>query len=362
MVVNNVTLESGIERGGRIVYADGLRGLAALWVVLFHASEGGHLSQLKQALPLLVSQAIFDFGHLGVAVFFVLSGFVMFHSVRQTEISPKVAVQTLARRFLRLCPPYWASICFVLFYAALRANLVGEIWFAPSISDIVTHLLYLQYIFESPSFSTVYWTLCLEVQFYVFFVLIVRARTWAHHRGLLGKADFILMGSTALSLPWAFGLLHTPLYPGGFLSFWYAFMLGVMLVAKDSSPTLRMGFYCFLILLVIGAWATSSSFASAALVSAAILWLGNHWKKLRSMLSAKPLQLLGVVSYSLYLTHNQITGAVAFVLKPWLSGSASTEAALLLAIIAACLLAAGIGYFTIERPSIRFSRTIKIRA
>lgn len=59
----------------RVVFADGLRGFAAFWVVLFHLSEGKHLENIKPLIPQSIYAAVFDAGHLGVGIFFVLSGF-----------------------------------------------------------------------------------------------------------------------------------------------------------------------------------------------------------------------------------------------------------------------------------------------
>ena len=47
-----------------------LRGIAASWVLLFHASEGRHIDQLKASIPTL-SPVIFDLGDNGVAIFFL---------------------------------------------------------------------------------------------------------------------------------------------------------------------------------------------------------------------------------------------------------------------------------------------------
>ena len=107
----------------RLSYADGVRGLAALWVVLFHASEGGHIEHLKSALPDFITVAVFDWGHLGVAVFFVLSGFVMAHTVRKYDFTPAFGTRFMLRRLARLTPPYYASIIFVLAYVAGKAML-----------------------------------------------------------------------------------------------------------------------------------------------------------------------------------------------------------------------------------------------
>ena len=58
----------------RISYIQALRGLAALWVVFYHARE--HTPSFGW---------LFDSGHYGVAIFFALSGFVIMHSIANAE-------------------------------------------------------------------------------------------------------------------------------------------------------------------------------------------------------------------------------------------------------------------------------------
>ena len=65
---------------GRFYFVDALRGVAALAVALFHAVEGGHIPVLLTVMPSW-SVFIIEHGNLGVAVFFVLSGFVISHSI-----------------------------------------------------------------------------------------------------------------------------------------------------------------------------------------------------------------------------------------------------------------------------------------
>ena len=59
------------------LFIDGLRGLAALWVILYHADPDGRISNLTSALPQWIVDEAFRWGSRGVAIFFVLSGFVM---------------------------------------------------------------------------------------------------------------------------------------------------------------------------------------------------------------------------------------------------------------------------------------------
>ncbi|KAB1123843.1 acyltransferase family protein [Neorhizobium galegae] len=75
-------------------------------------------------LPDWVETALLN-GGLGVAVFFVLSGFVIAHSLYDKPMSlPEFGRFTL-RRSLRLDPAYWASIAVTIAFAALSSYLVS---------------------------------------------------------------------------------------------------------------------------------------------------------------------------------------------------------------------------------------------
>ena len=87
--------------GERFVFVDALRGLAALWVLFFHMFEGPHLSHLEAVLPGLVMRPIHA-GYLGVTVFFVLSGFVIAHSVAGQRVDASYAGWFVLRRSVRL--------------------------------------------------------------------------------------------------------------------------------------------------------------------------------------------------------------------------------------------------------------------
>jgi peptidoglycan/LPS O-acetylase OafA/YrhL len=349
------------ERTPRLAFADGIRGLAALWVVLFHASEGGHIDHLKAALPAGLARLLFDWGHLGVALFFVLSGFVMLHSVRRLPFDGALAKRFVLRRLLRLTPPYYASIAFVIAYMALKARLQRQAVALPEPATVLTHLVYLQDALSAPTISVVYWTLCIEIQFY----LVFAAMRWAQHRagarfGAQNAALFVPAIGALISLPWAFGWSwSSPILPGGALSFWYAFMLGVLIAAQSSGErSLRLLCIGYAAVLALAAAVTGSSFVVASLAGGAMLVAGSMLPWFERLLNQRWLQFLGLVSYSLYLTHNQLSGATVFVLKRFVAPGALAEGALLAAIVAVCLVFATLAQRLVERPSIGWSRRV----
>jgi len=345
--------------GSRLAFADGIRGLAALWVVLFHASEGGHVDHLKAVLPAWFSRLMFDWGHLGVALFFVLSGFVMMHSVRGLAFDAGTGRRFMLRRLLRLTPPYYAAIAFVIGYVALKAVVQHQPAPVPRPGVVLAHLLYLQDILSQDTVSVVFWTLCIEIQFYIAFTLLMLARYHAGRRWGERKATLVaLAGAALVGLPWAFGILSLPLYPGGFLSFWYCFMLGVLVSAQAEGGATRVVFFGFVALLVAAGVITESGVAWASLAGTGLIYAGMRAAWLDRLLNLRVLQYLGLVLYSLYLTHNQITGATQTALKRLVGQTALGELALLGAIIVACVLFATLLYWRVEIPSIAWSRRV----
>src|SRR5580765_2120755 len=151
----------------RLVFIDALRGLAASGVVLFHAIEANHVPALRAAMPgWLVS--ILEHGDLGVAVFFVLSGFVIALSLDDKPIGWPTVGRFMLRRSIRLDPPYWAAIVTAISFSVLASAIVrGRPVETFSVGQIVAHLFYAQDFLGYRNINTVFWTLCLEVQFYL---------------------------------------------------------------------------------------------------------------------------------------------------------------------------------------------------
>jgi peptidoglycan/LPS O-acetylase OafA/YrhL len=100
------------KSGNRFVMVDSLRGIAALWVVFYHAYEGHHMTRLAEYLPTFVVTVIAN-GDLGVAIFFVLSGFVIAHSVSRQTVDVRFMGRFILRRSVRLDIPYWFSMLLV---------------------------------------------------------------------------------------------------------------------------------------------------------------------------------------------------------------------------------------------------------
>src|SRR5688500_3864296 len=107
-----------LDGGSRFIFIDGLRGIAALWVALFHLYSGGPNAPVLASLTPGILDAALRHGYLGVEVFFVISGFVIAHSVGSRPVTRDFALRFAARRSLRLDPPYWLTIILVVFLDA----------------------------------------------------------------------------------------------------------------------------------------------------------------------------------------------------------------------------------------------------
>ena len=87
----------------RFLFVDGLRGFAALAVVLFHLLIAVNQTAGDWIWP--VFEKLFSYGHLGVDMFFVISGFVIRLSVRNAEHTLGYLFRFAVRRSIRLDPP-----------------------------------------------------------------------------------------------------------------------------------------------------------------------------------------------------------------------------------------------------------------
>jgi peptidoglycan/LPS O-acetylase OafA/YrhL len=341
------------DRTVRFTLVDSLRGVAALWVVVYHAFAAGHLNCLQERLPEWISYGMFGAGNFGVAIFFVISGFVMAHSTCELRPSAINAARFMFRRSIRLDPPYWLSIIFVLTMAALSASIKQETFRAPTTSEFLAHLVYLQGLLRMEQINDVYWTLCYEIQFYLAFILLI----YVSHR-LLGRCSLEIFSVSLLAgLLWPAGIIVQPPVSGLFINLWYAFAIGVFAYHARTDASWRG---CFLLgALILGwiAWERRDSFAATTAITACVVFIGAD----KSWLDFRVLQKLGLISYSLYLIHNPITGASFFLLRKLGFGTSSVlDVINLLLVLGVCLLASIAFYFCFERPSVKIARRVTV--
>ncbi|MFF3566113.1 acyltransferase family protein [Streptomyces sp. NPDC002574] len=154
--------------GKRLHALDGLRLVAALSVLLFHyLSRGAEVSDAwgqpsREVLP--AGTPVSDYGWLGVEFFFLISGFVICMSAWGRGLG-----QFLRSRITRLYPAYWAAI--VLISVAVTAFPV--LTARPGIHEILLNLTMLHEPLGTPHVSGVFWSLWVELRFYLLFALVV---------------------------------------------------------------------------------------------------------------------------------------------------------------------------------------------
>ncbi|AAT88174.1 hypothetical protein ATY41_07740 [Leifsonia xyli subsp. xyli] len=155
----------------RLAALDCLRLLVALSVVSYHwLFWGPRYGEVAFAAPAPVA-ALAAYGNLGVQLFFLISGFVIFLSA-----SGRDAASFAAGRATRLYPAFWAGV--LLTPAPLLVTAQASL---PSIlGRLLANLTMAPAAFGQAQLDGVYWTLTLELEFYalVFLFLLAGRREW----------------------------------------------------------------------------------------------------------------------------------------------------------------------------------------
>src|SRR6188768_2796281 len=185
----------------RLEYLDGLRAVAALYVVPFHA--GDWFLDAERPLPWFARnvQRALSFGHDAVAVFIVLSGYCLMLPVARAEGRlVRGVADYIARRAWRILPPYFAALLGSLLLIALLPVLqtpTKTIWAdsfpAFELGPIASHLLLVHNLFPAwtHTINGPLWSVATEWQIYFFFPFFLLP-IWRR----LGAAATVLLAFT----------------------------------------------------------------------------------------------------------------------------------------------------------------------
>ena len=142
----------------RNIYLDYIRAVACIIVIMFHYTKRyNEIFHTSNDWKFRVS-----WGYMAVSIFFVLSGFL---AVLKDDTGIK---EYIRKRFLRLYPAYWIAVIvtFLVTYFYLPERAV-------SVKDAVINLTMLESFCGVGLVDGAYWTLAYEIVFYIFIALII---------------------------------------------------------------------------------------------------------------------------------------------------------------------------------------------
>ncbi len=309
-------------------------------VVLFHFTTKfdelyGHASAPAFSLP---------WGHYGVNLFFMISGFVIFMTLERI----KTPADFLVSRFSRLYPAYWFSV-------ALTFSLVSWMGLPGKTvrgTDALLNVLMFHGLFNIPNVDGVYWTLQVELLFYAWSLLAFRLGLLAHvHRVLLAALSLHLayyVAATGFQVEFSWTLSQLLILP--YISW---FTCGIMVYRLSSGRTMWRRELAMVMIAIVTLMVTESfGLGALAVVCTAALFLAARNRLV--VFNATVLTWLGQISYTLYLVHENIGWALLLRLK---QHGVNTNLSIALALASALVVAWMITLY-VEKPAMTWIRKL----
>lgn len=276
----------------RLEELDALRGLAALAVVLYHyTTRYGELFEHEKA-----TYFSFDYGYLGVNLFFMISGFVIFMTMKKTDLWKDFA----RKRALRLYPAYIVSVIITFAFVKLYGLEGREV----SYFEGVFNLTMLQGFVPGISHvDGVYWSLTAELTFYVIIGLVI---FWG-----IKKRIFIVMTTWLVFSFLIQGIAYITenhiipqaLVMYSLASYSHLFVAGgIFYLIREK---VEVKYYVVLLLCLLNQFTFNnlvSSIITVFFFFIFYLMINNKMK----IINIRPLTFLGGISYSLYLIHQNL--------------------------------------------------------
>jgi peptidoglycan/LPS O-acetylase OafA/YrhL len=307
-------------RRTRTAGLDGLRGLAALYVVLFHCWLLTFSGFPANHSPWWLGWLLY--GHLAVVFFFVLSGFSLGIPSAGNGWRLGGIRRFARRRAWRILPAYWAALAFslVIAWAVIPQPHSGP----PTARTLLVYGPLLQDLLRAPVPNGAFWSIGVEAVLYLLFPLLLLIRRRA-------GAVVVLAAVTAPVV--AVGLLRPTGSPVNQLTgltplFIPLFAMGVVgagVVAADERTRRLPWQWCaalaaapVLLLMVLrgSVWTVDNYYWIDLTVGPAIVLLfaavaTGRPRPLTWLLASRPVRGLGRFSYSLYLVHLPIVLVVS---------------------------------------------------
>lgn len=347
-------------------YVDGVRALAALWVVLHHAIE---TAEPERALAIPVFGPILAslfFGQFPVMIFLMLSGFCLYYPFAKRGPKPDFPrgwpafAKYMRRRAQRIAPPYYVAGAFCLVMAAFPALHSGR-WKDVATLDpavILSHLVFVHNLIPEHATKIDYpmWSIGLEWQLYLVFPWLVMAFRRTSPLVVIGVCTGIaaVIRGTYRHLP----ELPASILRNGPFAYLEIFGIGMLVAAltvERRMPVPRwvlgVGVLAGFTLVRFGSGnGLAHDFATSVAAFSLLLLASDPTSGVARTLSTPWLVKIGFFSYSLYLVHAPLLHLAWLGMKALHLSPDATFVVLVAAVVPVIVVASYGFHVLFERP------------
>jgi peptidoglycan/LPS O-acetylase OafA/YrhL len=308
--------------GNKLLGLEILRFISALAILFWHYSnftyrDGKYTDFVRENQPFYaVWKSFYDYGHLGVQVFWCISGFIFFWKYRESLSSKIINGKTFfVLRFSRLYPLHVATLLLVallqLWY--LKTNNYFFVFQDNHVADFVLQLFMASNwaSADSRSFNGPIWSISLEVLVYVVFFLVLR---------FVGKSWLISIFMLAICAAAKIFKLTHPIVDC--MAFFYIGGLSAILSQSISNKKFKLSLNvlacCFVLLAPVVAWKFKLhefryfyTFFLMAFLPPLLFFAAQNFRL--NPVATKFIEAAGNMTYSSYLIHFPLQLAIVMI-------------------------------------------------
>lgn len=267
----------------RLQELDAIRGIAALSVVLFHYTTKYNEIFTPKAMDLFE----FNYGHFGVQLFFILSGFVIFMTINKVQSTSEF----IYKRFIRLYPVFWICVIFTFtftYFAQFER-------FERTFYEFLLSLTMIPEILQGRPIDGAYWSLIPELFFYTFIAIILKIKQLKNIEFICIAWLLLAFGIKIFNISKIVELLINADYC-------YLFIAGINFYKIYTKKATIYNHLIIVLCLIFSLFTNKLEVTSFATFFFLVFYLFSY-NKLVFLGKIKVLVFLGFISYPLYLLH-----------------------------------------------------------
>ena len=290
----------------RLPLLDYCRFVAALGVLSFHYFWNGIANQKITSLDHVEALTAWArYGYLGVELFFMISGYVIFMSARRRTTS-----QFIVGRTTRLYPAYLVA----MLITASIATWLGSGETSVSVKQVLGNMLFYQPLHHQRFVDGVYWTLMIEVKFYLAVAVLIAIGSQRYFNALFKAWPVLMLIAFAVGKGgWSDPERGNWTLLGGYYAYFASGALFAILRERGSlwgygalAISTALGVRFALAMAAVHGTPTEVGVTAVIICSFTLMFFVINWSADGRIATLPAAGLLGALTYPLYLVHAHI--------------------------------------------------------